>query len=115
MKTTLRYALTLARTALLEHGAPYLYHELRYQEAISFCNDALAAPGQEPMVLAMQAVADTYAHRLALELECVLADRPHYYDSAMQVLGEYHSAMNAIHEKESPTFMGEPSIQGRAV
>ena len=29
-------------------------------------------------------------------------------NTAMQTLGEYRSAMNAIHERESPTFMGEP-------
>ena len=58
----------------------------------------------EPMTV----VADRYAHRMALELECVLADRPGYYDKAMQVLGEYRSAMNAIHEQHSPTRMGEP-------
>lgn len=56
----------------------------------------------------MTAVADRYAHRMALELECVLADRPGYYDKAMQVLSEYRSAMNAIHEQHSPTRMGEP-------
>ncbi len=58
----------------------------------------------------MTEVADRYAHRLALELECVLADRPDYYDKAMQVLGEYRSAMNAIHEQHSPTHMGEPLL-----
>ncbi len=58
----------------------------------------------------MTAVADRYAHRMALELECVLADRPGYYDKAMQVLCEYRSAMNRIHEKHSPTFMGEPVL-----
>jgi len=26
----------------------------------------------------------------------------------MKTIGEYRSAMNAIHERESPTFMGEP-------
>ena len=56
----------------------------------------------------MTEVADRYAHRLALELECVLADRPSYYDKAMQVLGEYRSAMSALHEQHSPTRMGEP-------
>lgn len=61
-------------------------------------------------VQCMQDVADRYAHRLALELECVLADRPGYYDKAMQVLCEYRRAMNAIHERESPTFMGEPLL-----
>ena len=58
----------------------------------------------------MDEVAHRFAHPLALELECVLADRPCYYDKAMQVLGEYRSAMNAIHEQQCPTFMGEPLL-----
>lgn len=62
------------------------------------------------MVEPMTEVADRYAHRMALELECVLADRPGYYDKAMQVLSEYRSAMNAIHEQHSPTHMGEPLL-----
>lgn len=33
-------------------------------------------------------------------------------NTAMQTLGEYRSAMNAIHERESPTFMGEPVTAG---
>ena len=61
----------------------------------------------------MTEVADRFAHRMALELECVLSDGAYsnkWYKSAMQVLGEYRSAMNAIHEQHSPTFMGEPKI-----
>ena len=60
----------------------------------------------------MQGVADRFAHRLALELECVLADRNVNWDRAMNLIGEYRSAMNAIHEQHSPTFMGEPVIEG---
>ena len=60
----------------------------------------------------MTAVADKFAHSLALELECVLADRPRYYDKAMQVLNDYRMAMNTIHEQHSPTFMGEPLLGG---
>ncbi len=56
----------------------------------------------------MSAVADQFAHRLALDLECVLADyQGTWYETAMKTLGDYRSAMNAIHERESPTFMGE--------
>jgi len=58
-------------------------------------------------------VADRFAHRMALELECVLSDGAYsnkWYTSAMQVLSEYRSAMNAIHEQHSPTFMGEPKL-----
>lgn len=33
--------LTRACTALLEHGAPFRHHELRYQEAIQSCNETL--------------------------------------------------------------------------
>ena len=58
----------------------------------------------------MDEVAHRFAHILALELECVLANRPGYYDKAMRVLGEYRSAMNAIHEQHSPTHMGEPLL-----
>jgi hypothetical protein len=58
----------------------------------------------------MTEVADRFAHRMALELECVLSDGAYsnkWYKSAMQVLSEYRSAMNEIHEQHSPTFMGE--------
>lgn len=58
----------------------------------------------------MEEVAHRFAHPLALELECVLADRPGYYDKAMQVLAEYRMVMNAIHERNSPTHMGEPVL-----
>ena len=60
----------------------------------------------EPMTV----VADKYAHRLALELECLLADKCNW-DAAMDLIGEYRSAMNEIHEKHSPTFMGEPVLK----
>ena len=63
----------------------------------------------------MDEVAHLFAHHLALELECVLADRPGYYDKAMQVLGEYRSAMNAIHEQHSPTHMGEPLLHNAEI
>jgi hypothetical protein len=57
----------------------------------------------------MDAVAIRYAHKMALDLECILAEYGgSWYNTAMQTLGEYRSAMNAIHERESPTFMGEP-------
>lgn len=59
----------------------------------------------------MTQVADQFAHRMALELKCVLTNRPNYYDKTVQILSEYHSAMNAIHEKHSPTFMGEPCVK----
>ena len=62
------------------------------------------------MVEPMDEVAHRFAHSLALELECVLADRPGYYDRAMQLIGEYRSAMNAIHEQHSPTHMREPLL-----
>ena len=72
--------------------------------------DHFAAQQQaEPMT----EVADRFAHRMALELECVLSDGAYsskWYKSAMQVLSEYRSAMNEIHEQHSPTFMGEPKL-----
>ena len=61
----------------------------------------------------MTEVADRYAHRLALALECVLMDRQsdRWWNESMQLIGEYRSAMNAIHEQHSPTHMGEPRIE----
>ena len=60
----------------------------------------------------MNEVAQRFAHRLALDLECVLArySGP-WYDEAMQTLSEYRTAMNELHEKQAPTFMGEPIIK----
>ena len=69
----------------------------------------LAKP--DDLAAKMSAVADQYAHKLALDLECVLADYSGtWYDTAISTLGAYRKAMNAIHERESPTFMGEPIV-----
>jgi hypothetical protein len=76
---------------------------------ITALRTALEQPEQGPMT----EVADRFAHRMALELECVLSDGAYsnkWYKSAMQVLSEYRSAMNEIHEQHSPTFMGEPKL-----
>ena len=62
----------------------------------------------EPMTV----VADRYSHRMAMVLECVLMDRAsdRWWNEGMQLIGEYRSAMNAIHEQHSPTHMGEPLL-----
>ena len=75
--------------------------------------DAIRAELAKPVDITteMAAVADRFAHKLALDLECVLADYSGtWYDTAMTTLGAYRKAMNAIHERESPTFMGEPVL-----
>ena len=84
---------------------------------------AQPAPAQEPQPVSntdelpqrlsdeMDAIAIKHAHKMALDLECILAEYGgSWYNTAMQTLGEYRSEMNAIHERESPTFMGEPLI-----
>jgi hypothetical protein len=59
----------------------------------------------------MTEVADRYAHRLAMHLELFLSDYGgQYYNDAINTLGEYRSAMNRIHERHSPTHMGEPVL-----
>jgi hypothetical protein len=65
----------------------------------------------------MTDVADRYAHRMAMVLECVLMDRAsdRWWNEAMQVLSEYRTAMNAIHEQHSPTHMGEPLLHNAVV
>ena len=66
---------------------------------------------REPIIDEMDAVASRYAHKLALDLECVLSDyNGKWWDTAMQTIGEYRMAMNRIHERESPTHMGEPVL-----
>lgn len=66
---------------------------------------------REPIIDEMDAVASKYAHKLALDLECVLSDyNGKWWDTAMQTIGEYRMAMNRIHERESPTHMGEPVL-----
>jgi len=74
------------------------------------CEAAQPAPAQR-LSDEMDAIAIKHAHKMALDLECILAEYGgSWYNTAMQTLGEYRSEMNAIHERESPTFMGEPLI-----
>lgn len=69
------------------------------------------AAEHDASVMEMRDVADRYASQLAMWLELILFDYGgKYYGSAMEALGSYRSAMNAIHERESPTFMGEPVV-----
>lgn len=68
-------------------------------------------PMQDAIADNMDKVAQEFAHRLALNLECLILECPasaRFYDEALQTLGDYRSAMNAIHERMSPTHMGEP-------
>jgi len=80
---------------------------LAWQAACAWQREQVSVPDQ------MTEVADRFAHRMALVMECVLmgnsSDR--WWNEGWQLLGEYRSAMNAIHERESPTFMGEPVIR----
>ena len=82
-----------------------------HEESASLASACAAPPDPAavPLTDDMDKVAISYAHKMALDLECILAEYGgSWYNTAMQTLGEYRSAMNAIHERESPTFMGEP-------
>ena len=95
----------------------------QYEDGVtSFASDPSAEPlyaapqaaVAEPLIDEMDAVASRYAHKLALDLECVLSNYiGPWYDTAMQTLSDYRMAMNRIHERESPTFMGEPDVRNR--
>jgi len=83
----------------------------------TICDDCVAklrgtTPKQTSIETAMDEVAHRFAHRLALDLECVLAkyDGP-WYDQAWETLSQYRGEMNKLHEQVSPTFMGEPLIK----
>ena len=85
------------------------HRDAMMQERMEDLRAELAKPAD--ITTEMAAVADRFAHRLALDLECVLADYSGtWYDTAISTLGAYRKAMNAIHERESPTFMGEPVL-----
>jgi hypothetical protein len=61
----------------------------------------------------MDVVASEFAHRLAMHLECLILECPsscYFWNESMETLGAYRSAMNAIHERLSPTHMGEPVV-----
>ena len=87
--------------------------EAKRIDAITALRTALEQQA-EPLIDEMDAVASRYAHKLALDLECVLSNYiGPWYDTAMQTLSDYRMAMNRIHERESPTFMGEPDVRNR--
>ena len=72
---------------------------------------AVRVPEEDVTATAMRQVAEEHAHGLALALECILHDYSgQWYDSAISKLSAYREAMIAIHERESPTFMGEPFL-----
>ncbi len=100
--------------SLLEQALEVIVANTTGKDALE---SAIRAELAKPVDIAdeMSAVADQFAHRLALDLECVLADyQGTWYDTAINTLGAYRGAMNAIHERVSPTFMGEPLLHAIA-
>ena len=97
-----------------------------YEESQPVCDGAEivplyaapVAPAMAPNQVTdeMDAVAIDLAHRMALELECVLVEATLGFVSsetatrALDLVSDYRTRMNAIHERVSPTFMGEPVI-----
>lgn len=97
---------------LPHHPEPHTYAWTKRElEAINKYGQACFEEGRNsnPPLEPMTEVADRCAHKLALMLECVLADKS-FYNEALNALGEYRSAMKAIHEQHSPTHMGEPLL-----
>lgn len=86
-------------------------------EPLAKISEALRHIDRDVATYEMDRVAITHAHGLALDLECILADDYHgkWYNSALNRLASYREAMNAIHERESPTFLGEPVIRERGI
>ena len=92
-----------------DDDANHLYNLTHWMPLPAAPGAAPPAPVPPEPIAEMDAVAIKYAHKMALDLECILAEYGgSWYNTAMQTLGEYRSAMNTIHERESPTFMGEP-------
>ena len=97
-------------TATNERGVVVYLNSLTYDMWTGW--QAALAQQRDSIADAMREVAEEHAHGLALDLECILADDYHckWYNSALNRLASYREAMNAIHERESPTFLGEPVI-----
>ena len=77
----------------------------------SRCESLSRAVMMDQVAHDMNLVAEKYAHKLALDLECVLSDYSgKWWNAAIETLGKYREEMSAIHERESPTFMGEPRL-----
>ena len=75
-----------------------------YKEALdNYIDDMLDIEEMDEMAI-------KYAHRIAMVLECEWMDRAggRWWKEGIDPIGEYRSAMNAIHEQHSPTHMGEP-------
>ena len=88
-------------------------------QVVALRDRAIAAEAEVALLRAvgeMDAVAIKYAHKLALDLECILGSDygGAWYDPAMQTISGYRMEMNAIHERESPTHIGEPLIAAPA-
>ena len=107
-------ALKLALEALegaLSDDKPYI---VKCKVALDAIQEALAQPAQESDDIAarMSVVADEFAHKMALDLECILYEYSgKWYDAALNTLEAYRTAMRDIHESVSPTHMGEPVLQ----
>jgi hypothetical protein len=89
------------------------------EECAKLCEEhwkhgSASMPMQDTVADDMDEVAKQYAHKLAMNLECLVLECPpsaRFFDEANTTLGEYRSAMNAIHERECPTHMGEPVVR----
>jgi hypothetical protein len=75
---------------------------------------AVADPVREMLFALQDRITELEAQRKPLTATTIFnmmpITVPAEYDKAMQVLSEYRSAMNEIHEQHSPTFMGEPKV-----
>ena len=99
-KNTNETARLIARAVLAKWGSPqavrepYRGHRSKDSASVTLDADTLARKGQW--------IDEQYAHKLALELECMLIDPERYWDSAAKMLDEYKSAWNEINPSPSP-------------
>jgi hypothetical protein len=92
-------ALKLALEALQAHGAAYLHHELRYDEAITAIKETLAQPAQEPDELTIAYMSGLYdgkvfERKIIFNLVQKIAAR-FYKDDAEKAFEELTEAIQA--------------------
>lgn len=114
---TLRTGYDAARLEIESLRTDHMQALTAYQTTVENLEAQLAAMGAggveslmgDPDALARKgcAIDEQYAHKLALELECMLIDPDRNWDSAAKVLDAYKQDWDEVNPRP-PTFMGEP-------
>jgi hypothetical protein len=105
-----REALKLALEAL-EHGAAYLHHELRYEEAITAIKEALAQPEQEPVGLLSDEVVENAGREWWAQTRHTNGPRILAVYASQSIMDEVHSTARIIMQAALNQITSPPQRQ----